>query len=131
MKNRFFYEIKEDARAFFRTLPVIFTENRRTVLLVTAFLILLSILLHPLDVPFNHTMVENQTEALAKLGDGFRHWGDFRDTVTVTVLLLVTGWLFRHRHWRRVGVTFFLSVCLAGLAVNTLRFTTGRPRPHP
>jgi len=130
MKKKAFYEIGQDTREFFRILPEIVRTAKIAIPLFALLLVLLAILLRPLDVPFNHRMVEIQTESLAKLGDRFRHWGDFRDTVTVTLLLLVGGWLFKRRHWRRMGVAFFLSVCLAGLSVNVLKLMTGRPRPH-
>lgn len=130
MKHPFFHEIKEDAGEFFRTLPATFRSIRVVILLFVLLTGVLAVALHPLDVPFNRTMVESQRESLARLGDAFRHWGDLRDTLTVTLLLLIGGRLFHRREWRRIGVAFFLSVCLSGLAVNVLRFTTGRPRPH-
>ena len=52
MQNRFFYEMKEDAREFFLTLPATFNKNRRAVLLFAVCVCLLAILFHPLDMPW-------------------------------------------------------------------------------
>lgn len=130
MKISLLSEMKGDAREFFRTFLSVFKTSRRAIVLFLILVSLLALMLHPYDHSFNRTMVKSQTESLARLGDSFRYWGDFRDTVTVTLLLLIAGRIARRREWRKLAVAFFLAVCLSGITVNVLRFTTGRPRPH-
>ena len=125
-----FPEIKEDAREFFRTFLKVFTSYRRTIILFVFFVILLVMVLHPYDLPWVRKFMKNWPRPHIHLAESLRTWGDFRDIVIVTLLLFVTGRLFHRREWRKLATVFFLSVCLAGIAANTLRFTVGRPRPY-
>ena len=130
MKSRIIFEIKEDAREFFRALPSVLKRSRRTILLFVLFLILLIMVLHPYDLPWVRKIITGRAESLIRVAEALRTWGDFRDIVIVTLLLFCAGWWFRRREWRRLAVVFFLSVCVAGIAANTLRCTVGRPRPY-
>lgn len=130
VKIRMFSEIKEDIRDFFRTFPTVLKASRRAVLLFVFFVIVLIVVLHPYDLPWIQAFMKNWPGPHIDIAKAFRSWGDFRDTVTVTLLLFVAGKLFKRRDWRRLAVAFFLSVCLAGVAANAIRFTAGRPRPY-
>lgn len=130
IKTRVFSEIKEDTRVFFRTLPSVFKRSRRTIALFVILLSLLIWVLHPYDLPWVRAFMKNWPGPHIDFAKALRSWGDFRDAVTVTLLLLVAGKIFKRREWRRLAVVFFLSVCVAGIAANTLRFSLGRPRPY-
>ncbi len=130
MKSRVFSEIKEDAREFFRTLPSVLKSSRRTILWFVLLALLLIFILHPYNMPWVRKMMKGWPGEHIDLAKDFRTWGDFRDIIIVTLILFFSGWCFRRREWRRLATIFFLSVCLAGVAANTLRCTIGRPRPY-
>ena len=126
----FWRELRTDIADYFRTWIAVFRDHRRAVLLAALLLVLLGIALMPYDHSVRHSIQESVRPDLKQMAHYFRKWGDFRDTVTVTVLITLAGWIFKRRSWRRLAVAFFLSASLAGIGVNILRFTTGRPRPH-
>ncbi len=130
MKLKIWPEIAEDTGEFFRTLPAVFNEFRRTLLLLVLFFVLLLYLLVPYDHTISKQFAAGRAQPWIALAEALREWGAFFDTLTVTLILFVTGWFFRRRNWRRLAVTLFLSSVLSGLAANVPRLTTGRPRPY-
>lgn len=123
-------ELLVDAREFFRTLPAVFNEFRRALLLFVLFLVLLIGLLLRYDHMLSDYIVATRTQPWIKLAAEVRTWGAFLDTFTVTLLIFCAGWLSRRRQWRRLAVTLLLSSALSGIAVNVPRVLTGRPRPY-
>lgn len=130
MKNRFLAEIKGDVRDFFGMFPFVFKEHRRCVLLFSILLMLLLWGIHPYDTPWVQKLLKGWPPPHLHLAEAFRTWGDFRDIVTITAVVMGAGWIFKRRDWRQLAAVFFLTVCLAGMAANTIRFTAGRPRPY-
>lgn len=123
-------ELRSDTVEFFQTLEKVFRDHRRAVLLAVLLLVALGVALMPYDQPVRSAIQESVRPDLKTVAHHFRKWGDFRDTITVTILIFLAGWIFKRRNWRRLAVAFFLTASLAGIGVNILRFTTGRPRPH-
>lgn len=130
MIKRLRNEIVTDCADYFRAWRGVLRDYRWFVLLAALLIVLLGIALIPYDHPLRQTVQKNIRPDLKQIAHYFRKWGDFRDTVTVTLLIFASGWAFKRRNWRRLAVAFFLSASLAGIGVNILRFTTGRPRPH-
>lgn len=83
----------------------------------------------PHDRELYRRITEDREEALIKVSNKFRRWGDFRDTVTITLVIYAAGALARRRSWRTAAIACFLSASIAGLCINAIRFTSGRPRP--
>ncbi len=58
-------------------------------------------------------------------------WGDFAQFNLIGFLVLWWyGQFAKNRWFQRLALATFLGAVFAGLSVNALRFTTGRPRPH-
>jgi membrane-associated phospholipid phosphatase len=86
-------------------------------------------LLVPRDAALDRRWTASPDPDLEAAALVIRRWGDFRDSVFFFTVLLSLGWILRRRDLRRAAAAGFLAACLAGLSVNVLRVTTGRPRP--
>jgi len=85
---------------------------------------------YPHDRELYERITTDRVENLIKVSNKFRRWGDFRDTVTITLLVFAVGWVAKKRTWRTAAVGCFIAACVAGLMINAVRFTSGRPRPR-
>jgi membrane-associated phospholipid phosphatase len=66
----------------------------------------------------------------AKIAEAFSFWGDFlTGTLMVGLGLWAMGYGLKKRQWQRAAVACVLAAALAGIAVNCVRLTAGRPRP--
>ena len=74
-------------------------------------------------VPFQQTDSRRTAIMIRRLGDG-------RDVLVYCGLLYTLGIWRKRRDWRVFAVATLLGACLSGLAVNAIRISTGRPRPH-
>jgi len=123
-------EIVVDVCGYFREFLSVCKKFRTAILLILALTVAKVILLTPYDGPISDYFSAIAKEPWEGVAHSLRRWGDFRDTVTVTLLIFISGCVFRRRNWRRLAVAFFLSASLSGFSVNLLRLTTGRPRPY-
>lgn len=122
-------EIRDDAVRFLRVFAGIFNTYRRTFLLLGVLVVLSAFLLLPYDHSFSRYIYETRKESIVNVARDIRHWGAFIDTITVTLLIFLIGFIARRRRWRQLAVAFFLAALLSGLFANIFRLTTGRPRP--
>jgi len=106
--------------------------KRRWLLLLTLFALAFGITfaLFPYDNGFYHRITDHRPENLVNISNMFRRWGDFRDVVTITLLVFLVGWIAKKRTWRTAAIGCFLAACMAGLLINGIRTSTGRPRPY-
>lgn len=64
------------------------------------------------------------------LAEQFSFWGDFpTGTLMLGLALGVTGFALKKIPWQRAAAALILSAIFAGIAVNLVRLTAGRPRP--
>ena len=130
MTQTVFSEISADTHRFFKEFFSVLRKFRTAILLLVVVVLVSVLLLLPYDHPVSDHFATTAKEPWLHIAHGLRSWGDFRDTVTVTVLIYASGCFFRRRSWRRLALAFFLSASVSGIGVNILRFTTGRPRPY-
>lgn len=122
-------EAKKDASAILRGTWQVVKRRKWLLLAVYAALTVVVFGMWPYDRALHERITENRPETLVKISNKFRRWGDFRDTVTITLIVFTAGWIARRRAWRRAALAAFLAACIAGLLANVVRFTAGRPRP--
>lgn len=124
-----FHQAKKD---FVSLLRGTWREVKRRKWLLLAVYLALAVavfLIRPYDREIHERMTNHRIERLVKIANKLRRWGDFRDTVIITVVVFTAGALARRRTWRRAALAAFTAACIAGLATNVVRFTAGRPRP--
>ena len=63
-------------------------------------------------------------------GARFDKWSAGTVAVVLAILLWITAALRGDRRWARCALAALLAALCAGLLVNTVRFSTGRPRPR-
>lgn len=124
-----FQELVGDGRAILKGTWQVVRARRLLLIALFAGVLAVAALVYPHDRVFYERMAEDRVEAWIRIANKLRRWGDFRDTVTMTVIVLVAGTLARRRSWRTAATGAFIGACIAGLMVNVVRFTAGRPRP--
>jgi membrane-associated phospholipid phosphatase len=122
-------EILSDALGVLRDTWQVIKRIKWWILLLFLSLAAMTCALLPHDPALHRHITEDRLERLIKISNKYRRWGDFRDTVTITLVVFGVGLVARRRSWRTAAVACFLSASLAGLSVNAVRFTAGRPRP--
>ena len=125
----FLQEILNDARVILRDSWAALIRQKGWVLCFLVGVAVVTAFVLPHDPALHRRLTADRVEALVRISNKYRRWGDFRDTVVITAFVLAAGAVWRRRSWRTAAVACFLSACLAGLAVNAVRFTAGRPRP--
>lgn len=63
-------------------------------------------------------------------GELSRYGAFERGTLLLVGILLVGGYLKKNWNWRRAAIACLLACLFAGLTVNLVKCTTGRPRPN-
>jgi len=126
----FLLEVRNDVQCYFRTLRPVFRQYSRPLLALAVLGAGAAFLLWPYDQIVYRCLLEIRREPWIEVARFFREWGAFCDIVIITLSIFSAGCIWKKRNWRKLAVAFFLTACLAGIAVNMLRFTTGRPRPH-
>lgn len=85
----------------------------------------------PADARLLQLLTEDDTRALRDIARAISFWGDF---LTGSLLLAAGLWLVgivaRRPGWRAAALATLLASATAGVAVNCLRLTLGRPRPR-
>ena len=80
--------------------------------------------------PAWHQRLAGEREPWSNLAKQLSRWGDYwTGTLIITAVLWLAGAAFRRPSWRMAALACLLGASLAGLEVNIVRFTTGRPRP--
>lgn len=117
------YRLILHARDFLR-------DYRRNALLFLAAGALITWFVARWDQPVRaHYLPFQDTEA-RKTAVMIRQLGDSRDALFYCGLLYGLGVWRSRRDWRVFAAATLLGACLAGLTVNVIRISTGRPRPH-
>jgi membrane-associated phospholipid phosphatase len=71
-----------------------------------------------------------------KKSDGYRlqglvsRYGDWPFLMVLGGAGLVVAWRLRNQRWQRIFVTAMVASTVAGMLVNAVRLTSGRPRPR-
>lgn len=139
--------MKEKLIAFFRQRPLnlrkdyrkvwleaqkFLNRNSRKCLIAVILLLVVGIfLVHPNDQRLLQTIRgEERDPVMGKIAGEIGHWGDFLQfNLGITISIWLFGYVFRSRWWQRLACASLLAAILAGVTVNLLRFSTGRPRP--
>lgn len=129
MSDSLLKEVRTDALQILKDSWSLLKRWKWWVALFCAVLAIVTMVLLPRDPELHRRITEDRRESLIKVSNKFRRWGDFRDTVTITLVLYAIGVVARRRSWRTAAVACFLSASLAGLTVNAVRVSAGRPRP--
>ncbi|MCS6771805.1 MAG: phosphatase PAP2 family protein [Kiritimatiellae bacterium] len=82
------------------------------------------------DQPVREYYVPFQKTEERRVAIAIRRLGDSRDAVFYVTALYALGAWRKRREWRVFAVATLLGAILAGLTVNVIRISTGRPRPH-
>lgn len=122
-------EVYDDSRQILRETWRLAKAVKWWWLLVVVLLAAAVIGLYPHDPALHRMITDDRPDRLVAISNKFRRWGDFRDTVTITLLVWLAGKIARRRAWRTAAIACFLAACLSGITVNMVRFTAGRPRP--
>lgn len=87
-------------------------------------------LLWHFDQPI-HGIIEPQKEGTAlSMAGPISYWGDFPTGILlVSVLMYAGGMLWKSKRFRQAALACLLAAAFAGILVNCLRLTVGRPRP--
>jgi membrane-associated phospholipid phosphatase len=72
----------------------------------------------------------HQTKPLLRLADFFSRYGDWPEFMVAGGLLLVVAFLMHWRKVLRLVLYMMLASTIAGALVNSVRVTSGRPRPN-
>jgi membrane-associated phospholipid phosphatase len=105
-------------------------ERRRALAGASLAVILVALALVPFDHPFDDLVLRNRSDTLQRISGWFRFWGRGLDTGTWLGLLMLGSALPGRRRWRRAALCALLAAVIAGIAVNVVRVSTGRPRPR-
>lgn len=122
-------ETKADTAGLWREMLLIVRTHRKTVWSYCAGLLLSALVLWHFDPLFDAWVKGVREEFWWRMSGSMRHWGNFNDTPFFFLAVFIGGLIVRKRYWRRVALAMFMAACLAGISVNVLRLTTGRPRP--
>lgn len=66
--------------------------------------------------------VKGAAQFLSKSGEG--QW-----PIGIGLVIVIIGWIFERRDWRRAGLAIVVATAVAGVAAITVRAATGRARP--
>jgi membrane-associated phospholipid phosphatase len=83
-----------------------------------------------LDAPTREWINSNQDSQTKKLMGWISDYGDWPELMGLGVFLLAVGFLCKQSGMKRLIITMIVASTLSGLAVNSLRLTTGRTRPR-
>ena len=124
--------LKKDFRLIHRRTLQALVRRKWLAIGSMAFVCLVSyFLVHPYDRAVLEHIYENEDPALTRLANELGWWGDFAQFNLVGFLAIwLIGALLGNRWFQRLAVATFYGALLAGLSVNALRFSMGRPRPH-
>lgn len=123
-------EVRDDLRALFRHAGGIARRYRTALGLIAAAVAAFVVVVWPADPGFSRAANDRTTGEIRDTLRAIRSWGSFTDTLVICGGLYAAGWVRRRRSWRVAALAAFTAACVGGLAVNTLRLTTGRPRPR-
>lgn len=123
-------EIKADSVALLRHVWAFLREHLRWVLLYLALGALATWYVARWDQDVREHYVPFQATEERKLAIAIRRLGDSRDALFYVAVLFGLGAWRKRRDWRVFAVATLLGAILAGLTVNIIRISTGRPRPH-
>lgn len=110
------------ARAFLR-------EHRRAVLIYLLVGGGLTALVGQWDFTVRDYYAPLQTPEFRKITNTIRRTGDGWDSLMYFAALYALGIWRKRRDWRVYAAAALLGAILAGLTVNAIRISTGRPRP--
>lgn len=82
------------------------------------------------DHPVREYYEPRQETLMREMAILIRRLGDFRDTLFYVAVLYGWGVWKKRRDWRVYATAALVGACIAGITVNAIRFSTGRPRPH-
>ena len=83
-----------------------------------------------IDIPILRFLRSHNLSALQSLGDLGEKLGNGGTLITISVLLLGTGYLFKRQTWIRTAMDSLLAHGAVALLVNSLKHIIGRPRPR-
>lgn len=84
----------------------------------------------PWDAPIAVLARDRISPQMRRWAGHVRRWGAFNDTMTFVLVTWGIGRLRRTPRWQRAALAALLATAVAGIAVNSLRVTLGRPRPR-
>ena len=83
-----------------------------------------------IDIPILRLLRSHNLSALQSLGDLGEKLGNGGTLITISVLLLGTGYWLKRQAWIRTAVDSLLAHGVVALVVNSLKHIIGRPRPR-
>ena len=89
------------------------------------------LLTFPLDFPAYRFLERHDRVIFGQVAQGLSFWGDyFPGSILVSVVLFAGGWMAKSRRVRSAALASFLAATVAGVTVDAVRFSVGRPRPY-
>ncbi len=128
--NRLRGELASDIRQLWSGTVQYIRAHRRAYLLGLLLVTAVILYLWPHDRIITDMLTADRTRSVLRTARIWRRWCAFIDTLVLTGLLYVAGLLLQRRTLRRLAVCAFMAAALSGLTANSLRLTTGRPRPR-
>lgn len=86
--------------------------------------------LFDIDVPILRFLRSHDLSALQRLGDLGEKLGNGGTLITISLLLLATGFMLKRQAWVRVAWDSLLAHGVVAVVVNSLKHIIGRPRPR-
>ena len=83
-----------------------------------------------IDIPILLLLRSHNLSSLQSLGDLGEKLGNGGTLITISVLLLGTGYVLKRQAWIRTAVDSLLAHGVVALVVNSLKHIIGRPRPR-
>ena len=83
-----------------------------------------------IDIPILKFLRSHNLSALQSLGDLGEKLGNGGTLITISALLLGTGFFLKRQAWTRVALDSLLAHGVVALVVNSLKHIVGRPRPR-
>ncbi|HUJ10227.1 MAG TPA: phosphatase PAP2 family protein [Verrucomicrobiae bacterium] len=123
-------EVAQDFKDLLRQAGQLVRQHRW--LLIGAFLFAVAgvVFLLPFDPLWAPKPDVGVNPTLRHLATELRFWGDYQTgSLLIAGLLWLLGRIWRIRNWRVAALACLLAATFAGLEVNVVRFTAGRPRP--
>ena len=123
-------ELVGDFKALLRQAGQLVRPHRRTLLFVLALIAAGAALLFPLDAAWAPKPNSEFNPQIRHVAVALRRWGDYQTgSLFIAGLLWILGFIRRSHPWRVAALACFMAASFAGLEVNVIRFSAGRPRP--
>lgn len=128
--NGWWAELREDGVAVATTAIRLARRRAPALVVALAALALATGAVWQWDARVHQVVTDRVSRETRRFAGRIRVWGAFNDTLVFAGTLYAAGRLRNRRRWRTAAVAAVMAGAFAGVAVNTVRITTGRPRPR-